>query len=260
MADKTKKAPKKHQVLQSLKEVEDNNDVTTLFAVLRGSRLSGLNGPDSDVDVQFIYAHSPEKYQRVQPGLHEPCIEKYKGAVDMQGWSIQKAVRLMSSSNTRLLECLVAAQKHPGVMYVDTLAMNPIWSSYPRFFNPYRVYRSYVGMIDSKLAGDCGPKDLTQIIPLVVRTYYMNLFGDQNGLVINIQEAADKLIKDAIGEETVWYVNSLPKDREKISRDAQQEIKEAARNITTNPKNVPDVETPGEEEVNKIFRKTLSLI
>lgn len=256
--------PKQNDVLIRLKNIESNKGVKTLFAVLTGSRMYGLNGPDSDIDVRFIYAHEPKEYLRVQSGPYEPTIEKHSEDIDLSGWSIQKALRLMGKSNMRLMESLIGSEKHPDQTYVDTLAMNPVWNSYPDFYDPYTMYRAYKGVAkshyyDTPEDPSKDASDFCMAIHDIVNAYYLTMFRDQNGIVVNLKDATSRLVKDAIGPKTANYVRNLPDGRYEITEPMREEVEHAIYN-NLDPENVSQVETPEEEKLNELFRKVLTVV
>ena len=49
-----------------LKEIEKEEHVKVLYAVESGSRAWGVESPDSDYDVRFVYVRSKEDYLSIQ--------------------------------------------------------------------------------------------------------------------------------------------------------------------------------------------------
>lgn len=96
----------KEAVIQSqLSEVERDFGVRFLFAIESGSRAWGFPSPDSDFDVRFVYAHTPDWYLKISPGrdvIERPLVDDW----DMNGWDIQKAIGLLLKPNPVLLEWL----------------------------------------------------------------------------------------------------------------------------------------------------------
>lgn len=85
-----------------------SHGVRILFAVESGSRAWGFGSPDSDYDVRFVYAHPRDWYV----SLHEPrdVIEAPLDGhlVDLAGWDVRKALRLLLKGNPALYEWLVS--------------------------------------------------------------------------------------------------------------------------------------------------------
>ncbi len=95
----------KERILEALKEVEQTYDVKVLFAVESGSRAWGFASPDSDYDVRFVYVHKLNHYLRVDKTrdvIELPIADD----LDINGWDLKKAMKLMSTSNPTLYEWL----------------------------------------------------------------------------------------------------------------------------------------------------------
>lgn len=90
-------------ILQKLREIEQQEQVTVLHAVESGSRAWGFASPDSDYDVRFIYVRRAEAYLRLNPP--RDVIEwQLDETLDINGWDLQKALCLMHASNPTLFE------------------------------------------------------------------------------------------------------------------------------------------------------------
>ena len=94
------------QIQERLRQLAQERDITLLLAVETGSRAWGFPSPDSDYDVRLIYAHRPEWYLTV--GTPKDSIEAMyeERMIDISGWELRKALRLLSKSNAALLERL----------------------------------------------------------------------------------------------------------------------------------------------------------
>jgi predicted nucleotidyltransferase len=88
-----------------LRGVERDHGVRIVFAVESGSRAWGFSSPDSDYDVRFVYVHGIDWYLSIEPGrdVIELPIDK---TLDVSGWDLRKALRLLAKSNPALLEWL----------------------------------------------------------------------------------------------------------------------------------------------------------
>jgi len=88
--------------------------VRILYAAESGSRAWGFPSPDSDFDVRFLYAHERDWYVSLAEArdvIERPLDEQ---GVDLAGWDIRKALRLLLRSNPALYEWLVSP-----IVYVD---------------------------------------------------------------------------------------------------------------------------------------------
>src|SRR6201990_2789542 len=112
-----------HQrVRDALAQVEAERHVRVLYACESGSRAWGFASRDSDYDVRFLYVHEPDWYLSVQDRrdvIEEPLSDE----LDVSGWELRKALRLLRKSNPPLLEWL----KSPFVYGCD-----------PAFFAAFR--------------------------------------------------------------------------------------------------------------------------
>ncbi len=93
------------QIQALLDELERDEEVRLLFVCESGSRAWGFESVDSDFDVRFVYARSKEWYLTIDEG--RDVIERpIDDAIDLSGWDIRKALRLLRKSNPPLLEWL----------------------------------------------------------------------------------------------------------------------------------------------------------
>ena len=91
------------RILHQLQQLEKTEGITILHAVESGSRAWGFPSPDSDYDVRFIYIRSCEAYLRLEKRrdvLELPIDEE----LDISGWDLDKALRLLHGSNPTLFE------------------------------------------------------------------------------------------------------------------------------------------------------------
>lgn len=90
-------------IIEKLKEIEAKKQITIVHAIESGSRAWGFASLDSDYDVRFIYIHPAEFYLRL--GKTRDVIEHPLDAVlDINGWDLDKALRLLHGSNPTLFE------------------------------------------------------------------------------------------------------------------------------------------------------------
>lgn len=93
-----------HARIQSaLRQLEASYGIRILYACESGSRAWGFPSPDSDYDVRFIYCHPADWYLTLDEGpdtLNFPVDDK----LDLAGWELRKALRLLRGSNASLFE------------------------------------------------------------------------------------------------------------------------------------------------------------
>lgn len=95
----------KATIRDALAVLETERGVQVLFAAESGSRAWGFASPDSDYDVRFIYRHPRDWYVSVveQRDVIELPIDE---DLDISGWDLRKALRLLLKSNPPLYEWL----------------------------------------------------------------------------------------------------------------------------------------------------------
>lgn len=94
-----------HMIGQELHAIAQTENVTILLAVESGSRAWGFASPDSDFDVRFLYIRPRERYLQLDKA--RDVIEwKLDDTLDINGWDLIKALRLLRTSNPTLFEWL----------------------------------------------------------------------------------------------------------------------------------------------------------
>ena len=90
-------------ILEKLHEIEQTENVAILFAIESGSRAWGFASPDSDYDVRFVYVRPVTEYLRLDK--RRDVIEfMLDDTLDINGWDLDKTLRLLYSSNPTLFE------------------------------------------------------------------------------------------------------------------------------------------------------------
>jgi uncharacterized protein len=92
-------------ILDCLRDIETQHDVKVLFACESGSRGWGFASPDSDYDVRFVYVNPLDWYLTIEPG-RDVIEQPISGELDVNGWDLRKALKLLRSFNPVLLEWL----------------------------------------------------------------------------------------------------------------------------------------------------------
>ena len=90
-------------IKQKLAEIEKRENIKIIHCVESGSRAWGFASPDSDYDVRFIYARPLEYYLRLEK-TRDVIEWQLDDTLDINGWDIQKTLRLLHNSNPTLFE------------------------------------------------------------------------------------------------------------------------------------------------------------
>lgn len=93
----------KETILKELKKIEERENIKIIHAVESGSRAWGFASTDSDYDVRFIYIRKPSYYLKLEK-TRDVIELPINDALDINGWDLQKALRLLYSSNPTLFE------------------------------------------------------------------------------------------------------------------------------------------------------------
>ncbi|MGM9424710.1 nucleotidyltransferase domain-containing protein [Hydrogenophaga sp. MI9] len=131
----------REQVMDHLRGIEAQHNVTVLFACESGSRGWGFASPDSDYDVRFIYVNRLPWYLTVSPG--RDVIElPISGDLDINGWDLRKALGLLRESNPTLLEWLLS----PIVYREDAEVMARFRALAEQMFSNAKGWHHYASM------------------------------------------------------------------------------------------------------------------
>jgi len=138
----------RQRVMQALADIEAEHDVTVLYACESGSRGWGFASPDSDYDVRFLYVHRLPWYLAVEP--KRDVIElPISDELDVGGWELRKALRLLRRANPVLLEWLDS----PVVYREDTALAAGIRELATQWFSPKRGRYHYLAMAHRNFRG-----------------------------------------------------------------------------------------------------------
>ena len=91
------------KITAKLAELEKNENIRIIHAVESGSRAWGFASPDSDYDVRFIYIRPIEYYLRLD-STKDVIEYPLDDMLDINGWDLNKTLRLLHSSNPTLFE------------------------------------------------------------------------------------------------------------------------------------------------------------
>jgi predicted nucleotidyltransferase len=130
------------RISAALASLEAMHNVQILYACESGSRAWGFPSPDSDYDVRFIYVHPLAWYLGLDEGpdtLNFPVDAE----LDLAGWELRKALRLLRGSNAALFEWL----QSPVVYHEAAGFRARLASLLPAAFNLKAGLHHYLGQL-----------------------------------------------------------------------------------------------------------------
>lgn len=99
--------PIRVEIDRRLAKVQQDEGVRILMAVESGSRAWGFPSPDSDFDVRFVYCRPEPWYYSVDVEEKRDVLEYgITDDIDLNGWDLRKALRLLVRSNPTIVEWL----------------------------------------------------------------------------------------------------------------------------------------------------------
>jgi len=94
----------KDKIIKYLKTIEEEKNIKILLACETGSRAWGFPSPDSDYDIRMIYIHKKDWYLSLKEKKDSINLMYEDNDIDITGWELRKALRLLKKSNPPLLE------------------------------------------------------------------------------------------------------------------------------------------------------------
>ncbi len=132
----------KEKIQAELHRIEEEEHVKILLAVESGSRAWGLASVDSDYDVRFIYVRELDDYLRLDTvrDVIELPIDDF---LDINGWDLQKALRLLYKSNPTIFEWLSSP-----IVYQETKFSDELRNLMLHYFSPKKSIYHYLSMAE----------------------------------------------------------------------------------------------------------------
>lgn len=125
----------------SLATIEQEEGVRIIYACESGSRAWEFASQNSDYDVRFLYVRPKNDYLRLDTPrdvIERPIVDD----LDINGWDIFKALRLLRKSNPPLLEWLFSP-----IVYLENSAYIETLRAVVR--RSYRTYHDYIEQKDA---------------------------------------------------------------------------------------------------------------
>jgi len=132
-----------NRIKKQLLNLERQENVRIIYACESGSRAWGFQSKDSDYDVRFLYVHPPDWYFSVDQENKNDVIERpLDGLLDLSGWDLRKALRLLHKSNPPLLEWL-----NSPILYMEKNSVGDrLRGLLPEYYSPTACLYHYLHM------------------------------------------------------------------------------------------------------------------
>lgn len=127
---------KEHNLIELLKTIEEKSNIKILHSVLVGSHSTGLERPDSKLDILLIYADTIEKYFDIDD--HKQTTNVVTGNVVITAFSLKKAIGMIAEGNPAIHHLLNGKNKIISV----PKAFRELEGFAKEFYNPQRMYLS----------------------------------------------------------------------------------------------------------------------
>ena len=108
------------KIQEQIRRIEESENIKILLAVESGSRAWGFASPDSDYDVRFVYIRRPEDYLRLD-AIRDVIELPIDDILDINGWDLQKTLRLLYKSNPTLFEWFSSPFVYQETEFADKL-------------------------------------------------------------------------------------------------------------------------------------------
>ncbi len=129
-------------IKEKLLEIEEKENVRILLAVESGSRAWGFASPDSDYDVRFIYIRDKKdclKLESIRDVIELPLDD----VLDINGWDLQKTLRLLYKSNPTLFEWFSSP-----IVYMETEFADEFRKMMNTYFSSKKSLYHYISMAE----------------------------------------------------------------------------------------------------------------
>lgn len=129
-------------IKEKLLEIEEKENVRILLAVESGSRAWGFASPDSDYDVRFIYIRDKKDYLKLE-STRDVIELPLDDILDINGWDLQKTLRLLYKSNPTLFEWFSSP-----IMYMETEFADEFRKMMNIYFSSKKSLYHYISMAE----------------------------------------------------------------------------------------------------------------
>lgn len=244
----------RQKIIKKLNEIEEKENIKILLAVESGSRAWGFASPDSDYDVRFIYIRKMKDYLRlnkIRDVIELPIDEE----LDINGWDLQKTLRLLYKSNPTLFEWFTSP-----IIYKETAFADKIRNLMMKYFSTKKSLYHYISMAEGNyreyLKGEkVRAKKYFYVLRPVLACRWILEKGTPPPMLFEklmdaelpegLQKDVEKLLNLKMNLPEIQEIDRMDRVNEYLDREIV-EIKEKVKLLN-------DGEKVGWEELNQVF-------
>ena len=248
----------KEKIQEQLRRIEEAENIKILLAVESGSRAWGFASPDSDYDVRFIYIRRLEDYLRLNT-IRDVIELPIDDALDINGWDLQKTLRLLHKSNPTLFEWFSSP-----IVYQETEFADKFRDLMMHYFSSKKTMYHYVSMAEGNyreyLKGDLirAKKYFYVLRPVLACQWILDwgtpppmLFSEllKAELPVELIDVVNQLLELKMNSPEVKLIKRISEINEYLDESIPR-IKRAVRLLE-------DSLTPDWNELNQLFLQEL---
>ena len=248
----------REKIQEQLRRIEEAENIKILFAVESGSRAWGFASPDSDYDVRFIYIRRLEDYLRLNT-IRDVIELPINDALDINGWDLQKTLRLLHKSNPTLFEWFSSP-----IVYQKTEFADKFRDLMMHYFSSKKTMYHYVSMAEGNyreyLKGDLirAKKYFYVLRPVLACQWILDwgtpppmLFSEllKAELPVELIDVVNQLLELKMNSPEVKLIKRISEINEYLDESIPR-IKRAVRLLE-------DSLTPDWNELNQLFLQSL---
>ena len=248
----------KEKIQEQLRRIEEAENIKILLAVESGSRAWGFASPDSDYDVRFIYIRRLEDYLRLD-AIRDVIELPINDVLDINGWDLQKTLRLLHKSNPTLFEWFSSP-----IVYQKTEFADKFRDLMMHYFSSKKTMYHYVSMAEGNyreyLKGDLvrAKKYFYVLRPVLACQWILDrgtpppmLFSEllKAELPVELIDVVNQLLELKMNSPEVKLVKRISEINEYLDESIPS-IKRAVRLLE-------DSLTPDWNELNQLFLQEL---
>ena len=248
----------REKIQEQLRRIEEAENIKILLAVESGSRAWGFASPDSDYDVRFIYIRRLEDYLRL--GAIRDVIElPIDDVLDINGWDLQKTLRLLHKSNPTLFEWFSSP-----IVYQKTEFADKFRDLMMHYFSSKKTLYHYVSMAEGNyreyLKGDfVRAKKYFYVLRPVLACQWILDWGTPPPMLFSELLKAELPVEliDVVNQLLELKMNSSEVKLVKRISEINEYLDESIPSIKRAVRLLEDSLTPDWNELNQLFLQEL---